>query len=73
MRLDPRTAHRLRIAASVLLLAACLWIVDVGEVVAAVRGLDPSMFAVAFVLNGIGTVAVRAWLAHLAAGRIEVR
>ena len=68
MRLDPRTAHRLRIAASVLLLAACLWIVDVGEVVAAVRGLDPSMFAVAFVLNGIGTVAVRAWIAHLAAG-----
>ena len=68
MRIDPRTAHYLRIASSVVLLAACLWIVDFGEVGAAVRGLDPAMFAVAFVLNGIGTVAVRAWIAHLAAG-----
>ena len=67
MRVDQRTAHALRITASVVLLAACLWLVEFGDVVAAVRGLDPWMFAVAFVLNGVGTVAVRAWIAHLAA------
>ncbi len=73
MKIDPRSAQWLRAAASVLLLAICLWLVDFGDVVDAVRGLDPVMFALAFLLNGIGTVMVRAWIAHLAAGASGIR
>lgn len=73
MRIEPRTAQWLRWAASALLLAVCLWMVDFRDVVGAVRDLDPLMFTLAFALNGIGTVVVRAWIAHLATGASGVQ
>lgn len=68
MKFDARTAQWFRGGISVALLAACAWLVDFDDVVGAVRGIDPRMFLLAFLTNGIGTVVVRAWVAHLAAG-----
>jgi len=75
MALTPRDKAKqaARVAVSAGLLFACFWMVDFGDLGAAMRGVDPWLFALAFVLNGLGTVAVRAWIAHLVADASGVK
>ena len=58
-----RTATR--VIASAVLFLACLQLVDWREMVHVLMGIDIWSFISAFLLNLVGTVLVRAWIAHI--------
>lgn len=62
-----------RITGSLVLLVICLHLIDFRDVATAVTALSPSLFLLAFVLNSLGTVVVRAWIAYLTTGPTGIR
>jgi hypothetical protein len=48
------------------LLLGCFYLIDWRELARALSGIDPWYFVLAFLLNTIGTVFVKAWIAHVA-------